>query len=107
MTWMPAKGKVAAPPRARNAPARISQMKSTQSDIELSTRKQDALHPLADGLTKGEIATEPDPIFHSVDNHLRRPSLFASRCLHVSGVAAESVSKIKRWQAQRYSKGRW
>jgi len=57
---------------ARSVLDRFSRIKPTRSDIELSTREQDVLRLLADGLTKKEIAANLDLSLHTVDNYLRR-----------------------------------
>lgn len=60
------------PEIARSVPDRFSQLKPTQSAIEISTRERDVLRLLADGLTKKEIADKLDLSLHTVDNYLRR-----------------------------------
>ncbi len=60
------------PEIARSVLDRFSQLKPTQSAIEITTRERDVLRLLADGLTKKEIADQLDLSQHTVDNYLRR-----------------------------------
>lgn len=60
------------PEIARSVLDRFSQLRPTQSAIEITTRERDVLRLLADGLTKKEIADQLDLSQHTVDNYLRR-----------------------------------
>lgn len=60
------------PEIARSVLDRFSQLKPTQSAIEITPRERDVLRLLAEGLTKKEIANKLNLSQHTVDNYLRR-----------------------------------
>ena len=79
------------PEIARSVLDRFSQLKPTQSAIEITTRERDLLRLLADGLTKKEIADRLSLSQHTVDNYLRR--IYAK--LHVNTLGG-AVAKALR-----------